>query len=158
MRKSKRRALHLLTALLAIAVAGVAVLDAQRVVRIVNGRPVFEDEDEAAKRKQEPPKADIKEIQPTPEEHGQIADLIGQLGAPRLAQRDRAMSELAQFEARALGQIRGAKAHDDDEIAMRCNLLEQVILSGQGELFLAARNLGLSIAELNAHLESSARC
>ncbi len=145
------RKLSLITVTIAL-LCTAAALHAQRVIRIVDGRPVVQENEQ---RPDKPPAAsNVKEIEPTAEERDRIADLLTQLGAPRLVLRDRAMSELAQYEARALGQIRAAKGHDDDEVAMRSHLLEQVILSGQGELFLAARTLGLSISELNAHLEN----
>ncbi|MBE7490372.1 MAG: hypothetical protein HS108_01210 [Planctomycetes bacterium] len=94
----------------------------------------------------------VKPVEPTPEEAERIAELIEQLGAPRLAQRDRAMAELAGFEARALRQVREAKNHADDEIANRCALLEEVIQSRQAELFLAARRLSLQPNELERML------
>jgi hypothetical protein len=94
----------------------------------------------------------VQPVDPTPEEGTRIAELIEQLGDDRLVSRDRAMSELAGFDAKALGQVRGAKTHDDDEIANRCALLEEVINSRQGELFLAARRLNLTIVELNTYL------
>lgn len=97
----------------------------------------------------------VPEVEPSPEEHARIAELIEQLGAPHMAQRDRAMGELAQYEGKALGQVRAALKHDDDEIAWRCALLEEVIQSRQGELFLAARALQMSIAELNGHLAAN---
>lgn len=90
----------------------------------------------------------VEPVEPTPEEALHIADLIEQLGAPRLAQRDRAMAELAGFEARALRQVRQGKEHQDDEIANRCTVLEDVIQSRQAELFLAARRLSLEPSEL----------
>lgn len=90
----------------------------------------------------------VAPIEPTPEEAQRIAELIEQLGAPRLAQRDRAMAELAGYEARALRQVREAKEHDEDEISNRCALLEDVIQSRQAELFLAARRLSLQPSEL----------
>lgn len=103
----------------------------------------------------EQPADAVPEIEPSPEEHARIAELIEQLGAPHMAQRDRAMGELAQYEGKALGQVRAAMKHDDDEIAWRCALLEEVIQSRQGELFLAARALQMSIAELNGHLAAN---
>lgn len=96
----------------------------------------------------------VKPIDPTPEEAERIADLIEQLGSTRLVQRDRAMSELAAYDAKALGQVRDAENDDDDEIAARCSLLEEVIQSRQGELFLAARRLNLTINELNTYLSN----
>lgn len=96
-----------------------------------------------------PPPGDlVQPVEPGPEDAARIADLIEQLGAERLAQRDRAMAELAGFEARALGQVRLGKDHQDDEIASRCALLEEVIQSRQAELFLAARRLSLQPSEL----------
>lgn len=94
----------------------------------------------------------LKPVPPTPEEAARISELIEQLGSERLVQRDRAMSELAGYEARALGQVQQAKTHDDDEIATRCALLEEVIMSREGEFFLAARRLNLTIDELKQHL------
>lgn len=90
----------------------------------------------------------VAPIEPTAEEADRIAELIEQLGAERLSQRDRAMAELAGFEARALRQVRLGKDHQDDEIAARCALLEEVIQSRQAELFLAARRLSLQPSEL----------
>jgi hypothetical protein len=139
-------------------VAGLAILVsaawAQKVIRIVNGRRVNEPASNSASKEPAVDPNAVQPIDPTPEEHSRISDLIDQLGAERLTMRDRAMSELAGYEARALGQVRDAKAHDDDEIASRCSLLEEVILSRQGELFLAARRLNLTIAELNTYLQN----
>src|SRR5690606_20231601 len=98
---------------------------------------------------------DIHAVQPIPPSAAEalpIAALTEQLGAERLARRDSAMSELAGFEAKTLTQVRDANANDDDEIAARCALLEEVIQSRQGELFLAARQLNLTINELNGYL------
>jgi hypothetical protein len=152
MKDTKRHAARIVLATILISVAPVALVLLSAQVRIVrkgeNRAPGTPAANNAA------PAANVQPIEPTQEERTRIDDLIGQLGAPKLTQRDRAMSELAQFEARALTQIRGAKDHDDDEIASRAVLLEEVILGGQGELFLAARSLNLSIAELNSHLAS----
>lgn len=145
------------TLLLAACALGALALSisAQARIRIVGGpqpaRPAVEDEKIVPA---DDPNA-VKPVDPTPEEHDRIAELIEQLGDAHLVVRDRAMSELAGFEARALGQVREAKGHDDDEIANRCGLLEEVIMSRQGELFLAARRLNLSIDELNLHLNNS---
>jgi hypothetical protein len=140
-------------------VAGLAILVsaawAQRVVRIVNGRRVSEPA--ASNTATEKPAVDpnaVQPVEPTPEEAVRISDLIDQLGDDRLVARDRAMSELAGYEARALQHVRDAKTHDDDEIANRCTLLEEVIMSRQGELFLAARRLNLTIVELNTYLQN----
>ncbi|MBX3460651.1 MAG: hypothetical protein KF696_11925 [Planctomycetes bacterium] len=102
----------------------------------------------------QPPDA-VPEIEPFPDERARIAELIEQLGSPRMAQRDRAMGEIALYEGKALGQVRAAMQHDDDEIAWRCELLEEVIQSRQGELFLSARAMQMSIAELNGYLSSN---
>ncbi|MHC4839656.1 MAG: hypothetical protein ACYTDT_01690 [Planctomycetota bacterium] len=96
----------------------------------------------------------VEAVEPTPAEFTQISSLVEQLGAGRLAQRERAMVELAAFEGRALGQIREAKNHDDDEIAMRAAQLEKVIEQSQGPLFLAARRLNLNISDLNTRLQA----
>lgn len=147
------RTLRVLVTTLLLCAAPVAyiVLDAQAVVRI---RPSGNSASSGTGQGGQPKADAVPPIEPTPEEAARINDLIEQLGAPRMAQRDRAMGELAQYEARALDQIRKALTHDDDEIAWRCALLDEVIQSRQGELFLAARKLNLSIAELNAHLAS----
>ncbi|MBK8207312.1 MAG: hypothetical protein IPK87_11080 [Planctomycetes bacterium] len=151
MRPDRTLRVLLATLLLCAAPVTYVILNAQAVIRIRssgNSSPTGAGQDAQPKVDAVPP------IEPTPEEAVRIHDLIEQLGAPRMAQRDRAMGELAQYEARALGQIRKALTHDDDEIAWRCALLDEVIQSRQGELFLAARKLNLSIAELNAHLAS----
>lgn len=140
--------------LAACALAALALsISAQARIRIIGGpqpaRPTTEEKKDPA----DDPNA-VQPVDPTPEEHDRIADLIEQLGDAHLVLRDRAMSELAGFEARALAQVREAKQHDDDEIANRCGLLEEVIMSRQGELFLAARRLNLSIDELNLHLNN----
>ncbi|MDC1142473.1 hypothetical protein OAU50_05235 [Planctomycetota bacterium] len=96
---------------------------------------------------------EVQPVDPTPAEHAEIASLIELLSAGRMAQRDNAMVELAGYEGRALGQIREAKNHDDDEIAMRAEQLETVIEQRQGPLFLAARRLNLTIADLNSRLQ-----
>lgn len=127
-----------------------AILQSQGVVRIRVSSPSGPQQPEQPGRQAKT--SDVEPIDPTPEQGAQVEDLIEQLGASRLVVRDRAMSDLAQFGAVALGQVRNALRHDDDEIVWRCALLEEVILSGQGELFLSARTLGLSISELNAHL------
>jgi hypothetical protein len=134
----------------AVATFALSAISAQR-VRIIGPEPArpAEEKSDAA----EDPNA-VQPEDPTPEERDRIAALIEQLGDRHLVLRDRAMSELAGFEARALGQVREAKQHDDDEIANRCHLLEEVIMSRQGELFLAARRLNLSIEELNLHLNN----
>ena len=142
------------TLLLAACALGALALSisAQARIRIVGGpEPARPSTDAEKKNPGDDPNA-VKPVDPTPEEHDRIAELIEQLGDPHLVVRDRAMSELAGFEARALAQVRKAKSHDDDEIANRCGLLEEVIMSRQGELFLAARRLNLSIDELNLHL------
>ncbi|MCC6466365.1 MAG: hypothetical protein IT463_13580 [Planctomycetes bacterium] len=90
----------------------------------------------------------VEPVEPAPEERDRIAELIEQLGASRLSQRDRAMGELARYGAKALGQVREGRKNDDDEIANRCALLEEVIQSRKAELFLAARQLNLSPGEL----------
>jgi hypothetical protein len=145
---------RLLTVLVAGAIAcafSIHYVDGQRVVRIRSmDEPKPADQADTA----QDPNA-VQPIDPTPEERQLIAALIEQLGSDHLVVRDRAMSELASFEARALGQVREGKQHDHDEISNRCWLLEEVILSKEGELFLAARRLGLSIVELNALLANS---
>jgi hypothetical protein len=108
----------------------------------------------ADNKRDEETKPEVEAPEPTPEQAKRIAELIVELGAPRLLARDRAMSELAEFEHVALKQVREGQNHDNDEIAWRCTLLEEVILSGQGELFLAARRLGMSIGDLASRLES----
>ncbi len=105
-------------------------------------------------RSTEPGPNAVQPIPPTPEEAARIRELIEQLGSERLVQRDRAMSELAGFDARALELVQQAKNHDDDEIANRCSLLEEVIMSREGEFFLAARRLNLTIDELKQHLRN----
>ncbi|MCA8936977.1 MAG: hypothetical protein KDB68_12325 [Planctomycetes bacterium] len=131
----------------------VSLVAGQRIIRIGGGgRPAGN-----GSASEEPAAPDLNAVQPippTPEEAAHIADLIEQLGSTRLVQRDRAMSELASYEARALTQVREAKSHDDDEIASRCGLLEEVIQSRQGELFLASRRLNLTIDELNTYLNN----
>lgn len=140
--------------LVACVLAGVGLsINAQR-IRIVGGPQPVRPSDEGEKKNPADDPNAVQPVEPTPAEHDRIAELIEQLGDPHLVLRDRAMSELAGFEARALGQVREAKAHDDDEIANRCGLLEEVIMSRQGELFLAARRLNLSIEELNIHLNN----
>lgn len=94
-------------------------------------------------------------VDPTPEQSARIATLIEQLGAPTLRERDRAMSELAEFGAAAIKQVQAAVDHDDDEIGHRCVLLLEVLNSGDSELFLAARKLGLSITQLQEKLSAS---
>ncbi|KAA0209179.1 hypothetical protein EDM80_15090 [bacterium] len=94
-------------------------------------------------------------VDPTPEQSARIAALIDQLGAPTLRERDRAMSELAEFGAAAIKQVQAAVDHDDDEIGHRCVLLLEVLNSGDSELFLAARKLGLSITQLQEKLSAS---
>lgn len=123
---------------------------AQVRVRVVPGENSPESEEESG----EDDRPAVEGVEPTEEERARIEDLIAELGAPSLARRDRAMNELAAFKARALGQVRAAREHDDDEIAHRCTILEEVIESGQGELFLAARRLDLSIGELQEYLAS----
>ncbi len=93
-------------------------------------------------------------VEPTPEQASQISRLIEQLGAPTLRERDRAMSELAGFGASAITLVEGALEHDDDEIGHRCVILLEVLNSGQAELFLAARKLGMSITELQTKLSA----
>lgn len=130
----------------------VTVIAAQRIIRIGGGpRPSGNGSSSSTETPATDPNA-VQPIDPTLEEASRIADLIEQLGNERLVRRDRAMSELAGYEARALGQVREAKNHDDDEIASRCGLLEEVIQSRQGELFLAARRLNLTLDELNTYL------
>lgn len=124
--------------------------EAQRVVRIVGGRDVTEEPAAPAT----PADARLA-VEPTAEERVQLEALIEELGAGSLARRERAMSEIASFEDKALGPIRGAKDHDNDEIAWRCALLEEVINSGQGELFLASRRMNMTIADLNAHFQNT---
>ncbi|MCB9933274.1 MAG: hypothetical protein H6841_07630 [Planctomycetes bacterium] len=147
-----------LPALLMALVLGWLFIDAvhaQR-VRIVRGGPRPASPEPGAARKPDPandPNA-LQPVPPTPEEAERISELIEQLGSERLVQRDRAMSELAGFEARALTQVREAKGHDDDEIATRCALLEEVIMSREGEFFLAARRLNLTIDELKQQLRN----
>lgn len=145
---------RLLTVLVAGAIAcafSIHYVDGQRVVRIRS----MDEPKSADQADQAPDPNAVQPIDPTPEERQLIAALIEQLGSDHLVVRDRAMSELASFEARALGQVREGKQHDHDEISNRCWLLEEVILSKEGELFLAARRLGLSIVELNALLANS---
>lgn len=145
------RAKHLTLVILLLLLAH-NVADAQRVVRIVGGRVVEEEPAKAA------PAIDpnaVAAIEPTPEERESLLGLIEELGAGSIARRERAMSEIASFEAKALRAIRDAKEHDNDEIAWRCALLEEVILSGQGELFLAARRMNMTITELNGHLQNA---
>lgn len=143
---------HLPSILLAAALlAGVALSVTAQRVRIVGGPEPASPKEDPTVVPADDPNA-VQPVDPTADERERIAELIEQLGDPHLVVRDRAMSELAGFEARALGQVREAKGHDDDEIANRCGLLEEVIMSRQGELFLAARRLNLSIDELNLHL------
>ena len=140
--------------LAACALAALALsISAQARIRIVGGPQPSRPATEEKKNPADDPNA-VQPVDPTPEEHKRIAELIDQLGNQHLVLRDRAMSELAGFAERALGQVREAKTHDDDEIANRCVLLEEVIMSRQGELFLAARRLNLSIEELNIHLNN----
>jgi hypothetical protein len=126
------------------------VAQAQGVRVVQRPSPAKPSSDQA--RKTEPGPNAVQPIPPTPEEAARISELIEQLGSERLVQRDRAMSELAGFDARALEQVQKAKSHDDDEIANRCSLLEEVIMSREGEFFLAARRLNLTIDELKQHL------
>lgn len=147
---------HTVTAI-ALLVAGstifVSLVAGQRIIRIGGGgRP--SGNGSASEKPAAPDLNAVKPIDPTAEEAASIANLIEQLGSTRLVQRDRAMSELAGYEAKALQQVREAKTHDDDEIAARCSLLEEVIQSRQGELFLASRRLNLTIDELNTYLNN----
>lgn len=136
-------------AVLGIALWPAAIAEAQ--VRIVV-RPSVEPRGGPAPQPEAPPVETVLPIEPSAEEAARIAELIEQLGAARLAQRDRAMAELARFEARALRQVREAKEHQDDEVANRCTVLEEVIQSRQAELFLAARRLSLQPSELERML------
>jgi len=142
----------LFTACIALALWPAAIADGQ--VRIVV-RPSVQPRGEPVPTPEQTPADDVQPIEPTAEEAARIADLIEQLGAARLAQRDRAMAELAGFEARALQQVRGGKEHQEDEIANRCALLEEVIQSRQAELFLAARRLSLQPTELERMLTAT---
>ncbi|MCB9895793.1 MAG: hypothetical protein H6839_15205 [Planctomycetes bacterium] len=146
-----RRAVTAVVIVVAAATVFISAVAAQRVIRIGGSRPVGNSPSSGGQTEQ-PDLNAVKAIPPSPEEALQIADLIEQLGDEHLVRRDRAMSELAGYEAKALDQVREAKKHDDDEIAARCALLEEVIQSRQGELFLAARRLNLTIAELNGYL------
>lgn len=146
-----KRAIIPLLVLVCFAVPGVQTdTDAQVRVRIVRSGESPQsggDEDDANP-------GNVQPVEPSPEEHERIAELINELGAPTLARRDRAMSELAAYENKALTQVREGMDHDNDEIANRCAMLEEVILSEQGEYFLAARRLNLSIDKLKSLLQS----
>ncbi|MCC6573934.1 MAG: hypothetical protein IT462_09085 [Planctomycetes bacterium] len=101
------------------------------------------------------PAAKVEPKDPSPEQADQIERLIEQLGAPTLAARDRAMSELAKFGAYALKLVREGQKHDDDEIAHRCRILDEMLSQDNADLFLAAKRLGMSIQELKEKLSSS---
>lgn len=128
-----------------------AVVQAQR-VRIVGGRsssgPATNGPGEAQ------PENKVQPVDPTPEQAEKISKLIEQLGAPTLRERDRAMSELAEFGACAIKQVKEAQGHDDDEIGHRCTVLLEVLYSGKAELFLAARRLGMTDKELEQKLSA----
>ncbi|MBK9974845.1 MAG: hypothetical protein IPP14_08735 [Planctomycetes bacterium] len=129
-------------------VAAAPVGQVQGQIRIVGGRSRPSSPGTGEPQPAAPAVPAVEPVEPTPEEALRISELIEQLGAPRLAQRDRAMAELAGFEARALRQVRQGKEHQEDEIANRCTVLEDVIQSRQAELFLAARRLSLEPSEL----------
>ncbi len=97
----------------------------------------------------------VKPVDPTPAQSEKIANLIEQLGAPTLRERDTAMSALAEFGATAIKQVKEAQKHDDDEIGHRCTILLEVLYSGKAELFLAARRLGMTDKELEQQLAAS---
>ena len=147
-----KRTVTAIVIMVAAATVFISAVAAQRVVRIIGGRARPATNSPSGEKTEQVDLNAVKAIPPSPEEASQIADLIEQLGDEHLVRRDRAMSELAGYEAKALDQVREAKKHDDDEIAARCALLEEVIQSRQGELFLAARRLNLTIAELNGYL------
>ena len=97
----------------------------------------------------------VQPVEPTPEQAEKIEKLIAQLGAPTLRERDRAMSELAEFGASAIKQVQAAIDDDDDEIGHRCTILLEVLYTGKAELFLAARRLGMTDKELEVKLAAA---
>jgi hypothetical protein len=140
-----RRFAWVLLAALALLPAS-AAMGQGRIIRIgPSGRPI---ETPEPPKPAEPTGPVVEAVEPTKEEADRIAELIEQLGASRLALRDRAMAELATFAEKALRQVREGKSNQHDEIANRCEVMEEVISSRQAELYLAARRLSLEPAEL----------
>lgn len=90
----------------------------------------------------------VTPVTPTEAEAKRIDHWIDELGAATLAKRERAMSEIASFGAKAIQAVRDNLEHENDEIAYRCQLLDTMLSRGNAALFLAARRLGVTEAQL----------